>query len=181
MKKLNLGCGNDIREGYVNLDKAKLEGVDIVHNLEQLPLPFKDNEFDEIYAKDIIEHLDYIPLLKELHRILKPNAKLIIMSPHYTSTNYWSDPTHKHAFAVRTFSFFAKDAPNLRTTQREYYFDFAFSKIQNIKITFPKHFSIFSTITSVLVNLTPMTQMLYELTVWHSLFPAENVQVELIK
>ena len=47
--KLNLGCGRDIREGYVNLDKAGLDGVDVVHDLNVFPYPFEDNEFDEIH------------------------------------------------------------------------------------------------------------------------------------
>jgi len=33
-KKLNLGCGTDIREGYINLDKKSIDGVDIVHDIE---------------------------------------------------------------------------------------------------------------------------------------------------
>ena len=37
--KLHLGCGTDIRAGWVNLDCAKLPGVDIVHDLNVLPLP----------------------------------------------------------------------------------------------------------------------------------------------
>ncbi len=36
MKKLNLGCGKDIRKGYINLDLKKLPGVDIVHNNHQI-------------------------------------------------------------------------------------------------------------------------------------------------
>jgi predicted SAM-dependent methyltransferase len=48
MNKLNLGCGKDIRKGWTNLDCVNLPGVDIVHNINYLPLPFNDNEFDEI-------------------------------------------------------------------------------------------------------------------------------------
>ena len=40
MKKLNLGCGNDIRQGYINLDVAELDGVDVVWDVNKLPLPF---------------------------------------------------------------------------------------------------------------------------------------------
>lgn len=180
MKKLNLGCGYEILEGYVNLDKAQLKGVDIVHDIEKLPLPFKDNEFDEIRCKDILEHVEYIPVLKDLHRILKVGGKITIMSPHYTSTNYWSDPTHRHAFAVRTFSFFAKENPNFKYDQRSYYFDFSFSKVEKVKITFPRHFP-WDRINQLLVNIHPKIQMIYELTMWHSLFPAENVEVILVK
>ena len=43
MKKLNLGCGTDIKKGYINLDVAKLDGVDVVHDINRLPLPFKEN------------------------------------------------------------------------------------------------------------------------------------------
>lgn len=178
--RLNLGCGKDIFDGYINLDIVALNGVDVVHDLNKLPLPFKDNEFEEIYAKDIIEHLEYIPLMKELHRILQPRGKLIIKSPHYTSLNFWTDPTHKHAFAVRTFSFFAKENPNLPNIDRSYYFDFQFSKIESVKITFPRHFP-WDRINEWLVNIHPKVQVFYELTMWHSLFPAENVCCELVK
>ncbi|HCD53350.1 MAG TPA: hypothetical protein DEQ34_12945, partial [Balneolaceae bacterium] len=96
--KLNLGCGNDIREGWVNLDIAPLPGVDVVHNLEELPLPFEDEEFDHIRAQDILEHLEYIPLLKEIHRILKPGGTISIRVPHFTSRYNFNDPTHKKMF-----------------------------------------------------------------------------------
>jgi len=38
MKKLNLGCGNDIKKDYVNLDIAKLQGVNVVWDVNKLPL-----------------------------------------------------------------------------------------------------------------------------------------------
>lgn len=58
MKKLHLGCGEDIKEGYINLDFLKMDGVDVVHNLNKFPYPFEDNQFDEVYASHILEHLD---------------------------------------------------------------------------------------------------------------------------
>jgi len=67
MKKLNLGCGKDIRKGYINLDLKKLPGVDIVHNINK-KFPFKTNSFDEIYASHILEHVDdLIFTMEELH------------------------------------------------------------------------------------------------------------------
>lgn len=67
--RLNLGCGTDIRRGFVNLDHCDLPGVDVVHDLQKLPLPFEDSSFELIICRDILEHLDYIPLLEEIHRI----------------------------------------------------------------------------------------------------------------
>ena len=55
--KLNLGCGNDIKEGWVNMDYIGAEGVDVVHNLNRLPYPFPDNTFDSILASHVLEHL----------------------------------------------------------------------------------------------------------------------------
>ena len=53
-RKLNLGSGIDIRPGYVNLDVAALPGVDVVHDLAELPLPFETAAFDEVLCKDIL-------------------------------------------------------------------------------------------------------------------------------
>ena len=40
MKKLNLGCGQFYKEGYINVDRDPLTKADIYWDLNQLPLPF---------------------------------------------------------------------------------------------------------------------------------------------
>lgn len=70
-KKLNVGCGRDIKADCVNLDCINFPGVDIVHDLNKVPLPFKDEEFEEVLCYDVLEHLEYIPVMRELQRILK--------------------------------------------------------------------------------------------------------------
>jgi len=38
MKRLNLGCGTDIKKGWVNLDKFKYNDSILVHDLNKLPI-----------------------------------------------------------------------------------------------------------------------------------------------
>src|SRR5262249_30621074 len=118
-QRLNLGCGTDIRAGWINLDKAALPGVDVVHDLALVPLPFPDGQFEHVCAKDVLEHVDYIPLLRELHRVLRPGGKLEIQVPHFTSAANYIDPTHVRRFSVRTFEFFVAGSG----MGRDYYFD----------------------------------------------------------
>ncbi len=179
LKKLNLGCGTDIREGWVNLDSSKLPGVDVVHDLEKLPLPFKDGEFGEIVCQDVLEHLDYVPTLKEIHRILAPGGKVHIRVPHFTSKNNFTDPTHKKMFAFRTFSFFTEDAPK----GRAYYFQFAFKKIESVRITFERssRMFFFNALVESLANRSYRMKYMYESTFLSRLFPAENLLVTLVK
>lgn len=97
--KLNLGCETDIREGYVNVDIKKFEGVDVVADLNKR-LPFDDNSADEILASHILEHLDSpIEVLKELYRISKPNAKINIRVPHFSHFTNHADLTHNKDFS----------------------------------------------------------------------------------
>lgn len=108
MRKLNLGCGQDIRKGYLNIDALKLGGVDVVHNLNKFPYPFKDDEFNEVYASHILEHLDNLPkVMEELKRICKKRAKIIIRAPHFSCGLTYSDPTHKVFFSYFTFDCFS--------------------------------------------------------------------------
>ena len=106
-KILNLGCGTDIKKGCVNLDIAKLPGVDVVWNIEKTPYPFKDNTFDEIICSHVLEHVsDLIKVMEELWRISKPGAKIIITVPHFSGYYAFVDPTHKRFFTYGTFDYF---------------------------------------------------------------------------
>ncbi len=82
MLKLNLGCGNDIRKGYCNIDSRKLPGVDLNADVKQLP--FKEETVDEILASDVYEHVshrDSLDLLEHWTGLLKEDGVLIIRAP----------------------------------------------------------------------------------------------------
>ena len=73
--KLNLGCGTKILKDYINLDYYKFKGVDVVWDVNKLPLPFKSNSFQEIIADHIIEHVDdVVKTMEELWQSLKMGA-----------------------------------------------------------------------------------------------------------
>ncbi len=98
--KLNIGCGTDIKEGFINLDFIKEKGVDIIHDLNKVPYPFRDNTFNYIYASNILEHLtlSIFLILKELTRISKDKAIIEIIVPHYTSGGCFSE-SHTRFFS----------------------------------------------------------------------------------
>lgn len=107
--KLNLGCGRNPLDGYVNLDRAPLPGVDVVHDLEQFPLPFDDDTFDEIIGIDLIEHVtDALGLMEELHRIATPGAICTFALPYGSSDDAWEDPTHVRPYFIGSWMYFAQ-------------------------------------------------------------------------
>ena len=76
MEKLNVGCGTDYKEGWVNLDFNKKFKHDVYFDLSTIykdkKMPFKDNTFDLIILYHVIEHLpEPLPILRELYRICK--------------------------------------------------------------------------------------------------------------
>lgn len=108
VRKLNLGCGRDIRPGYVNLDLAKLPVLDVVANLEDR-LPFADDSFDEVFSSHVLEHVgDLLKLLGELHRITRPGGVLRIWVPHLSFFGAYTDPTHRRFFGYHSFDYFTE-------------------------------------------------------------------------
>jgi SAM-dependent methyltransferase len=82
LKKLNLGCGRDIRKGWLNCDFIQGQGIDQVFDASK-PFPFADNSFDEILALDVLEHIwNYGDTVLECHRVLKPEGILTIRVPY---------------------------------------------------------------------------------------------------
>jgi len=125
--KLNLGCGNDYRQGWVNVDVGNCR-KDLHHDLEQLPLPFADNTFNEILMMHVLEHVDrtnFPAFMRELHRVCQPNARIHIEVPYYNSKNAWTDFTHKNFFTEESFGYFDRSS-HLRENGVIYGIDFTF-------------------------------------------------------
>lgn len=108
MKKVNLGCGAVKKEGYINVDWKSQVSPEIVHDLNQIPYPFGDNEIDLVEASHILEHLDRpFDVMVDIHRILKPGGRLIIKVPHFSRGFTHSE--HTHGFDVIFPHFFDKN------------------------------------------------------------------------
>lgn len=103
---LNLGCGRNRVGGAVNLDVTPDTCPDVLHDLNSRPWPFPDDYFDEALAYDVIEHLgETIATLEEIHRVCRDGALVSITVPHYSSSNAFTDPTHRHYFGRFSFGY----------------------------------------------------------------------------
>jgi len=99
--------------GALNVDLTKDTNPDVVHDLNVRPWPFETSSFDEIYAHDVIEHLDdVLKTLEEIHRVGRPGATLDVTVPHFSSDGAFTDPTHRHYFGARTFDYVTEGHPN---------------------------------------------------------------------
>ena len=84
--KLNLGCGDDILDGYINCD---IDGDKADMFFDATKIPFPDNSVDEIRAYHLIEHFPFqkgLDVLKEWHRALKPSGVLVMETPDLLNT-----------------------------------------------------------------------------------------------
>lgn len=130
MSNLNIGCGKDIHRGvekWINLDCKEMPGVDVVHDINN-PLPFMDNQIDNILAQHILEHLapdKKIYILRELWRITKPGGNIEIMLPNYNHRNAFMDPTHLSIWHQGTADYFVPGH------WANYYSDFRWKIITN--------------------------------------------------
>ena len=114
---LDVGCGRGKVPGAVGLDRVKVAGVDITHDLNVYPYPFEASSFDEIHALHVIEHVEDVPgFMAELHRIAKPGARVYINTPHYTYTGSWRDPTHRWHLSAQSFEYFEIGHPSSHYT-----------------------------------------------------------------
>ncbi len=103
-RKLNLGCGRFPKDGFVNVDWAKAPGVDVIHDLTELPYPFEDGAFDHIEADHVLEHLPQVfAVMSEIHRLLSPGGRLVLRVPHFSRG--FSHPEHKRGFDA-TFPYY---------------------------------------------------------------------------
>jgi predicted SAM-dependent methyltransferase len=130
--KLNLGCGNNKKEGYINIDSSKEVKPDKVWNLEKKPLPFKVNSVDEVLAYHVLEHVqNFIPLMHDLHKICKNGAVIKIRVPFYSAWGQFNDPTHVRFFSPFTFDYFKKGTYSHQVKVKKDMFE-----VRKVKINF---------------------------------------------
>jgi SAM-dependent methyltransferase len=112
-RELLIGCGNNrdkkVHGTWTTPEWSELTTLDIdagvnpdvVHDLNQLPYPFEDNQFDEIHAYEVLEHCGqqgdwrfFFAQFSEFWRILKPDGLFVATVPMWDSPWAWGDPGH---------------------------------------------------------------------------------------
>lgn len=83
VKKLHLGCGNHMMEGWLNSDyfpySESVMRLDVAKRF-----PFNDNTFDFAFSEHMIEHIPYghgQHMIEECFRVLKPSGRIRITTP----------------------------------------------------------------------------------------------------
>ena len=106
---LDIGCGDQKNEGFIGLDRRRLPGVDIVHDLEKFPYPIPDNICLSITGSHIVEHIKpwvMIDFMDELWRIAKPGGQLALCHPYGVNEMFVQDPTHCNPCNESTWFYF---------------------------------------------------------------------------
>lgn len=113
-RKMNVGCGRDVRPGWLNVDREPIPGV-FVWKLEETPWPFPDDHFELIHAEHVLEHVSRADgalyrVIEELARVLQPGGTLVVKVPHHQNIRrVWMDPTHVGPFTPDIWDYWSKD------------------------------------------------------------------------
>jgi SAM-dependent methyltransferase len=112
MNKLNFGCGNDIKDGWDNVDIQRNSKMDKRFDFNKFPYPLKKDYYDLIYISNVLEHLEKPDeVLYELWKSCKNKGIIHIIVPYYNSRGAYNDMAHMHFFSGSTFRVFIDD-PN---------------------------------------------------------------------
>jgi SAM-dependent methyltransferase len=114
--RIELGCGPHHNPAYFGIDAVNLPGVDMVWDLENVPLPLPDECCIEITSSHLMEHIkNFIPLVNECHRLLKPGGIFTARFPQVCDINgRWhqegfQDPTHVRFFVPNSWMYFVSN------------------------------------------------------------------------
>ena len=81
--RINIGCGSRPLPGWVNLDAARGDKIDVVWDLRR-GLPFPAGSCAVVFGEHVIEHIsrpDAERLLRECHRVLQPGGVVRLSTP----------------------------------------------------------------------------------------------------
>lgn len=136
MTVLDVGCGTKKAEpGAVGIDVSPRSAAEIVWDLDEFPWPVETGRFERIYMSHIIEHVrDVNRTMAEIHRVARDGAEVIVVTPHFSSHNSFTDPTHVRHLAGRSFQYFTGEDFATFTGSGVRF------RIEELELTFGKNF-----------------------------------------
>jgi ubiquinone/menaquinone biosynthesis C-methylase UbiE len=99
--KIDIGCGNNKREGFIGVDLDASTKPDIVASA--LSLPFDDSSVDEVFSAHLVEHFnpqEAQQFFDEIYRVLKKGCRADIKVDKDWSKKrlMTKDSTHKYRY-----------------------------------------------------------------------------------
>lgn len=109
---LDFGCGKKKQEPQaLGFDRQPGSSADVLCDLQHFPWPVRDNAAGRIHLSHFLEHQpDILRAMAEVHRIGKPGAEVIVVTPHYSSPDSYTDPTHLFHLGYHSFDYLARDS-----------------------------------------------------------------------
>lgn len=126
--KINIGCGRDYREGWINIDISEEVKADVIMDIRTSSLvegkvlgtlrgkdyttkpPCTENSATEVYISGVLEQIEgndeLIHAMNECWRVLKPGGQIVIVVPNAKYAIAHRDPMDIRKFTPATFNYF---------------------------------------------------------------------------
>ena len=106
---LDVGCAKGKHPGAIGIDLSPRTQADVICDWNR-PYPFAESQFDEVRLIHVIEEVDDIlATLGEVHRVARPGARVVIVTPHYSDHSSYVSPTHRWHLSSFSFWFFSEE------------------------------------------------------------------------
>ena len=106
LRRLNPGSGSDIRSGYVNVDSARVPGVDVIAYLAVDRWPFSSDVFDEIQVINVLEHPpNTVAAVEEIYCVALHGGRVVVRIPYWSCWQVAADLTASAAVSPMRLRF----------------------------------------------------------------------------